>query len=79
MANKKNTATEDALGALHAVVAHELMGRIQSGEATSADINAAIKFLKDNGITCAVDDSADLAVLAKEVPVFIGCGEDEEG
>ncbi len=76
MASNKTTATEKALGELHAVVAHTLMDRIKSGEATAADINAAIKFLKDNGITCAVDDSADLAVLAKEVPVFIGCEEE---
>lgn len=45
-------ATENILAALHGAVAEVLISRIRSGEATAADINAAIKFLKDNGIDC---------------------------
>lgn len=45
-------ATEDVLALLHGAVAETLLDRIKSGEATAADINAAIKFLKDNGIDC---------------------------
>lgn len=45
-------ATEDILASLHGAVAEVLISRIRSGEATAADINAAIKFLKDNGIDC---------------------------
>jgi len=44
-------AKESALGDLHEAIATELMKRIQSGEATSAELSAAIKFLKDNEIT----------------------------
>ena len=71
MANKKNTATEKALGELHATIANVLMEQIKSGEANTAIINAAIKFLKDNNITCSLEDNDDLAYLAKEVPTFI--------
>lgn len=35
---------------LHNKVAEELMKRLKNGTATPADINSAIKFLKDNGI-----------------------------
>ena len=71
MANKKNTATENALGELHATIANVLMEKIKSGEAKIAVINAAIKFLKDNNISCSLEDSEDLTYLAKEVPTFI--------
>ena len=44
-------AKESTLGALHELVAREMMNRIESGEATPADMSAAIRFLKDNNIT----------------------------
>ena len=55
---KDNRASESALAELHGVVAKLLTSRLQSGDASTADINAAIKFLKDNGIDCA--GSSDL-------------------
>lgn len=44
-------ASQDVLGKLHELVATELTRRIESGEATAADIAQAIKLLKDNNIT----------------------------
>ena len=40
-------------------VAQELTARIRSGEAKPADIAAAIKFLKDNGIEASLKHNAD--------------------
>lgn len=72
---KNGSATSDALGSLHAVVAKELRARIESGEATAADISNAIKFLKDNGISCDVNDYDNLKHIADEVPVFLSDAE----
>jgi len=43
-------ASFDLLEALHAAVATDLLDKIKSGQATGAEISAAIKFLKDNGV-----------------------------
>ena len=43
-------APQATLETLHSQVAQELLHRITSGEASSADMSNAIKFLKDNGI-----------------------------
>jgi hypothetical protein len=48
-------ATEATLDALHGAVAQALLTRIEKGEATAADIAAAAKFLKDNGISRLLD------------------------
>ena len=51
-------APQGTLETLHSQVAQELLHRITSGEASSADMSNAIKFLKDNGIEgLAVQDS----------------------
>ena len=51
-------APQEALENLHSQVARELSDRIATGEASSADMSNAIKFLKDNGIEgLAVQDS----------------------
>lgn len=34
---------------LHEVVTLELLARVRSGDATSAELSVAVKFLKDNG------------------------------
>jgi len=60
-------ATEAALSALHGVIAHELTRRITGGEATAADIGAAIKFLKDNAITASIEDNAALSELKQKL------------
>ena len=50
MANQSR-ATEDQFNELHSIVTKELQGRISSGEASTADIRAAIEWLKANNIT----------------------------
>jgi hypothetical protein len=45
-----NKASFDLLESLHNAVATELLQKVQSGEATAAELSAAIKFLKDNGV-----------------------------
>lgn len=67
---KDNRASESALAKLHGVVAKLLTSRLQSGDASSADINAAIKFLKDNGIDCAGSANPDVRDLVANLPTF---------
>ncbi len=40
---------KDLLNELHEGVTKELLTRVRSGEATSAELSVAVKFLKDNG------------------------------
>ena len=47
-------ASEEVLGELHDMVAQVLLSKLQSGEATPAEINAAIKFLQNNNIEAAM-------------------------
>ena len=63
-------ASEDTLGELHELIAKDLIAKIKSGEATSADINAAIKFLKDNDISCVVSQSDDMKELVDSLPDY---------
>ena len=54
---------------LHTIVAAELLDRIKSGEATSADLSVARQFLKDNGATYEVMTEANPAKdLLKDLP-----------
>lgn len=62
-------ATDDALGALHGVVAKTLKEKIESGEYTAADMGNAIKFLKDNGINADPDTDPSLQEF-KDLPEF---------
>lgn len=52
--DKPPKATEDTLGSLHALVAQELIAGLKSEEldVRLKAINLAIKFLKDNNISC---------------------------
>ena len=59
---------EHTLQELHEGVAKELLGRIQSGQASAAEITAAIKFLKDNGIDAHMTQDSPLENLAKTLP-----------
>ena len=68
-------ASDDVLGALHELVAQELTRRIQSGEASPADINAAIKFLQNNGIEAIVTEDNPLGKLMSALPTL---DDDEE-
>ena len=40
---------KDVLNELHESVTKELLERVKSGQATSAELSVAVKFLKDNG------------------------------
>jgi len=53
---------------LHCDVAQELLDRINTGEATAADIGIAVKFLKDNNITVDIEESEPVLNLAKSLP-----------
>lgn len=59
---------QEILSDLHNAVAKELLDRVLSGEATSADLNVAKGFLKDNGIDAGIDASEPMADLAKTLP-----------
>ena len=63
-------ATEEVLAELHSVVAKELTRRIKGGEAQAADISAAIRFLKDNGIEADIGSGqgGDVQELADVLP-----------
>ena len=65
-----NRASEDALAELHGTIAQILTKRLHSGEASTADINAAIKFLKDNAITCVGNQNSDIQDLVASLPVY---------
>lgn len=60
-------ATEDALGTLHQVVAQVLGQRLTADDCSAADLNAAIKFLKDNNITASPKASKHLEELQEAV------------
>lgn len=64
------SASVSTLGSLHEIVARELIKRIESGEATAADINNALKMLKDNGIEALPDKNEAIRSLASTLPVF---------
>ena len=60
---------KDKLEQLHEVVTEELLARVRSGEATSAELSVAVKFLKDNGASHDVITSeSPMASLLKELP-----------
>lgn len=63
-------ASEELLGLLHDAVAQDLIKRIQSGDATAAEIGAAIKFLKDNNIEAIATENSKLKDLSESLPDF---------
>lgn len=63
-------ATIDMMAELHKATAVLLLERIQSGEAGAAEINAAIKFLKDNNIEARGDRNPEIQSLAEQFPSF---------
>jgi hypothetical protein len=60
-------ANEDLLNGLHSMVAQDLIRKISSGEATVQELNAAIKFLKDNDVTADIAFSKPISALEHEV------------
>jgi hypothetical protein len=63
-----NPDIKSLLEKLHVDVASELLDRIASGEATSAEISVAVKFLKDNDVTVVVEESKPMLNLVKALP-----------
>lgn len=66
MANKK--ATEDMFNELHNIVTQELLNRIKSGEASTADLKAACDWLSKNDISGVAYDGNPLDKLATILP-----------
>jgi hypothetical protein len=62
------TAPKDIMEALHVAVAQDLLAKIQSGEASAAELSAAIKFLKDNGIEALPTEGSPLGNLVDSLP-----------
>ena len=58
----------DLLVNIHKSLAQELLARIESGQASAAELAAAIKFLKDNGIDANMTQDSPLENLAKILP-----------
>ena len=61
-------ASEDAFDELHALLTNEIIARIKSGEATTADLRAAIDWLAKNDITGVAVEGSPLASLAGVIP-----------
>jgi hypothetical protein len=66
MAKKK--ATEDMFNELHNIVTQELLNRIKSGEATTADLKAACDWLSKNSINGVAMEGSPLDQLASILP-----------
>jgi hypothetical protein len=63
----KLKANEDLLNGLHQMVAQDLIKKVSSGEATVQELNAAIKFLKDNDVTADIEYNKPMQALEGEV------------
>ena len=61
-------APQETLENLHSQVARELSDRIATGEASSADMSNAIKFLRDNGIEGLAIQDSPLGHLVNVLP-----------
>ena len=61
-------ASEDLFDELHALLTTEIISRIRSGEASTADLRAAIDWLKANDITGVAVDGSPLASLMGMIP-----------
>jgi len=62
--------TSEILRAIHDEIAQDLLRRIQSGQATAAELREARQFLKDNGIDCIPTEASPLLKLADSMPNF---------
>lgn len=65
-----NSEINKVLEELHAATAKDLLRRIKSGEASPAEITAALKMLKDNGIEAIPTAENPLGALADQLPEF---------
>jgi hypothetical protein len=71
---KSSRASEDLLAQLHEATAVELLNRVKSGDASPADLAAAIRFLKDNKIEAQIEPGDTLHTLYESLPDY----DDEE-
>lgn len=60
--------SDKILKQLHAILGTELLNRIESGGASSQDLNVARQFLKDNGIEGIPADGSTLGELVDALP-----------
>ena len=58
----------EKLNTLFDAVADELLTKIKTGEAKPADLAVAVRFLKDNNISCVPTDGNSLGELMKSMP-----------
>ena len=65
---KHQKATEDSFNQLHALVTEEFLKRVQSGEASTADLKAACDWLAKNDISGVAYDGNPLDKLATIMP-----------
>ncbi len=63
-----NDNTNELLAELHRELISDLLLRVRSGEATAAELAAAIRFLKDNNITAVPVPGSGLDELRKSLP-----------
>lgn len=68
-------ANTDTLNKMHEIVAKHLISRLESGEATAAEVAQALKMLKDNGIQAIPVKNSPLANLIDKLPFSVS----EEG
>ena len=59
---------EEVSEKLHMNLAEDLLARVQSGQATAAELNVARQFLKDNGIDSMSFSESPLVKLAEILP-----------
>ena len=64
----KKKATEDMFNDLHNIVTQELLNRIKSGEASTADLKAACDWLAKNDISGVAYDGNPLDKLQSIMP-----------
>jgi len=64
----KKKASEDMFNELHNIVTQELLNRIKSGEASTADLKAACDWLSKNDISGVAYDGNPLDKLATFMP-----------
>tara|TARA_R110000765_G_scaffold249113_1_gene350899 strand:+ start:747 stop:977 length:231 start_codon:yes stop_codon:yes gene_type:complete len=61
-------ANEELFDELHSLLTNELVGRIKTGEASTADLRAAIDWLAKNDITGLPVSGSPLASLMGTIP-----------
>ncbi len=61
-------ANESQFDELHSLLTQEIISRIKSGEASTADLRAAIEWLKVNDVTGVAVEGSPLANLVGLIP-----------